>query len=61
MSKRKPPRKAARPAGEKAFHPLYGYMQGVVRIMPGIDLTQPADPEWADRLDARYGKAKKEE
>jgi hypothetical protein len=42
-------------AGEKRFHPAYGYMQGLVRIMPGTDLTQPADPEWADRLDAEYG------
>jgi hypothetical protein len=25
------------------------------------DLTQPADPEWADRRDAQYGKEKKEE
>jgi hypothetical protein len=30
-------------------------MQGLVRIMPGTDLTQPADPERADRLDAEYG------
>jgi len=28
--------------------------------MPGTDLTQPADPEWADRLDAQYGEEKKE-
>jgi hypothetical protein len=40
---------------EKPFHPAYGAMQGMVRIMPGTDLTQPADPEWADRLDALYG------
>src|ERR1700728_821716 len=43
---------AAQSAGEKPFHPAYGMMQGLVRIMPGTDLTQPADPEWADRLDA---------
>ena len=47
--------------GEKPFHPLYGYMQGLVRIMPGTDLTQPADPEWGDRLDELYGKDKREE
>jgi hypothetical protein len=40
---------------EKPFHPAYGMMKGLVRIMPGTDLTQPADPEWADRLDAEYG------
>jgi hypothetical protein len=47
--------------GEKPFHPLYGAMQGLVRIMPGTDLTQPADPEWADRLDAAYGKERREQ
>ena len=48
-------------AGETPFHPLYGAMQGLVRIMPGTDLTQPADPEWADRLDAAYGKERREQ
>jgi hypothetical protein len=52
---------AAQSPREKSFHPLYGYMQGLVRIMPGTDLTQPADPEWADRLDELYGKEKREE
>jgi hypothetical protein len=42
-------------AGEAPFHPAYGAMKGLIRIMPGTDLTQPADPEWADRLDAQYG------
>ena len=46
-------------AGEQPFHPLYGYMKGLVRIMPGTDLTKPADPEWADRLDAEYGSEKR--
>ena len=36
-------------------------MKGLIRIMPGTDLTQPADPEWADRLDAEYGKEKRGE
>jgi hypothetical protein len=51
---------AAPSAGEKPFHPAYGAMKGLIRIMPGTDLTQPADPEWADRLDAQYGKEKRE-
>lgn len=29
-----------------AHHPLIGWMKGTVRIAPGTDLTQPADPEW---------------
>jgi len=49
----------AQPGDEKPFHPAYGYMKGLVRIMPGTDLTQPADPEWADRLDAEYGPGKR--
>ena len=47
-------------SGEKLFHPLCGYMKGLVRVMPGTDLTRPADPEWADRLDAKYGKERRD-
>jgi len=36
------------------FHPLYGAMKDLIRITPGTDLTQPADPEWADRLDRQF-------
>jgi hypothetical protein len=32
-------------------HPLFGCLKGTVRIAPGVDLTEPADPEWADSLD----------
>jgi hypothetical protein len=32
-------------------HPLYGAMKGLVHIMPGTDLTEPADPEWGDIWD----------
>jgi hypothetical protein len=52
------PAKQLSPTGEQPFHPAYGAMKGLIRIMPGTDLTQPADPEWADRLDAQYGKEK---
>jgi len=59
---RKPKTVAAAQSGsEKPFHPAYGAMQGLIRIMPGTDLTQPADPEWADRLDPLYGKEKRED
>ena len=50
----------ARLASEKPFHPAYGAMKGLIRIMPGTDLTQPADPKWADRLEAEYGPEKQE-
>src|SRR6266849_10863385 len=50
---------APRSVSDKAFHPAYGFMKGLVRIMPGTDLTQPADPDWADRLDAEYGPEKR--
>ena len=30
-------------------HPLIGWMKGSVSIAPGVDLTEPADPEWGDR------------
>ncbi len=45
---------------ETPFHPLYGYMKDLIRVMPGVDLTEPADPEWAARLDAEYGPEKRE-
>ena len=55
---RRPKAGPAQRGDEKPFHPAYGYMKGLIRIMPGTDLTQPADPEWADRLDAAYGPEK---
>src|SRR5205807_8896752 len=41
----------AKAAASGEQHPFYGWMKGTVRIAPGVDLTEPADPEWADRLD----------
>ena len=34
------------PAKKGARHPLFGALKGLVRIPPGVDLTEPADPEW---------------
>jgi hypothetical protein len=54
--RRKPKKsKTLRLRGGEPFHPASGFMKGLVRITPGIDLTQPADAEWADRLDAEHG------
>jgi hypothetical protein len=31
-------------------HPLYGRLQGHIRLVAGLDLTEPADPEWGERI-----------
>jgi hypothetical protein len=36
----------------KDRHPLIGWMKGTLTIADGVDLTQPADPEWGE---AAYG------
>jgi hypothetical protein len=33
-------------------HPLFGALKDLTRVPPGVDLIEPADPEWADLLDA---------
>jgi hypothetical protein len=35
--------------GTSKPHPLIGWMKGAVRVAPGVDLTEPADPEWGKR------------
>jgi hypothetical protein len=27
-------------------HPMFGALKGLVRVAPGTDLTDPADPYW---------------
>ena len=36
-------------------HPLRGALKDITFVPPGVDLTEPADPEWADLLDKKYG------
>jgi hypothetical protein len=45
------------PAGTKKGerHPIFGALKDITRLVPGVDLTEPADPEWADWLDKKYG------
>lgn len=31
-------------------HPVLGCMEGTVTVMPGVDLTEPAMPEWAETV-----------
>jgi hypothetical protein len=36
-------------------HPLRGALKEITFVPPGVDLSEPADPEWADLLDKKYG------
>ena len=36
------------PEGRPGDHPLFGCMKGTVTIPAGVDLTEPADPEWGE-------------
>jgi hypothetical protein len=38
-----------RPAVSKR-HPLFGALKGLIRVAPGTDLTEPADPEWGGNV-----------
>jgi hypothetical protein len=35
----------------KTIHPLIGWMKGTFTIPEGVDLTEPACPEWPDLID----------
>lgn len=37
------PLQRARKAGR---HPLFGALKGLIRVPHGVDLTEPADPDW---------------
>jgi len=46
----------APPAARKGErHPIFGALKDITRLVPGVDLTEPADPEWVDLLDKKYG------
>ena len=32
-------------------HPILGCMKGTLTILPGVDLTEPADPDWGKVYD----------
>jgi hypothetical protein len=36
-------------------HPAFGALKGLIIIREGVDLTEPADPGWADLIDKKYG------
>ena len=37
-------------------HPAWGAMKGMLTIPEDLDLTLPADPDWADLIDEKYGR-----
>lgn len=41
-------------ASKQKRHPLFGSLKGTSIIMPDVDLTQPADAEWAKVYDDAY-------
>jgi hypothetical protein len=52
-----PPRQPGpkRLATKDGRHPIFGALKDITRLIPGVDLTEPADPEWADLADKKYG------
>lgn len=45
----------AEEAKQPRRHPLFGRMKGMITIRPGTDLTDPADPGWANIAWGREG------
>jgi hypothetical protein len=43
----------ARAPKDTGRHPIFGALKDVTWIAPGIDLTEPADPEWADLTESK--------
>ena len=43
----------AKPAGTIGRHPIFGALKDVTWIAPDADLTEPADPEWADLIESK--------
>jgi hypothetical protein len=44
---------AANPERTKR-HPLFGALKGSTFIPPGVDLTEPTDPDWAELIERRW-------
>lgn len=40
-----------RPSGGSGRHPVFGALKGTIIILPGVDLTDPADPDWGSVSD----------
>jgi hypothetical protein len=50
MDKRKNLDKSS-PSEKGERHPLFGALKGFTHIPPGVDLTEPADPDWGKICD----------
>ena len=35
---------------------IFGCMKGTLTLLPGVDLTEPTDPDLADWIDRKYGR-----
>jgi hypothetical protein len=35
-------------------HPAFGALKDTTFVPPGVDLTEPADPDWADLNERRW-------
>lgn len=44
------PAETGKAAAISARHPQFGALKGLIRVTPGAELVQPADPEWGERL-----------
>src|SRR3954464_6251269 len=52
----KAPEPAPKPYATKdGRHPAFGALKDITHLVPGVDLTEPAFPEWADLLDEKDG------
>lgn len=38
------------PVEDLPDHPIFGCMAGTITVMPGVDLTEPMDFEWGEKL-----------
>jgi hypothetical protein len=38
-------------ASKDGRHPAFGALKGITFVRPGVDLTEPADPDWGKVYD----------
>jgi hypothetical protein len=45
------PAATSKRAPKSGLPPFYGALKGLIQIAPGVDLTEPADPDWGKVYD----------